>query len=360
MSKSIIITGINGQLSQFLTKYLQENVPELQIIGTLRHKSARKETYIFDTNRVTFDLMELSDHVSIENLIQKYKPDYFVNTAANAFVAESWALPMQHLQLNSAGVLCQLEAIRKHSPQTRYINMGTSEEFADAQYSPQDEKHPILPKSPYACSKAAARYYTRIYRESYNLYCIQPWVFNFESFLRDYKYLPKKVTLGVARINNAIKNKIPFEPIILGNINSKRAWQAAQDVADAIWRMLNQDDYKDIGPNFSKLSEYVISSEETNSVKTFCELAFKRANIEGVWVGKDLDEKFVIPDYINDFIEIKSNVLVSVDKKFFRPNDVNLLLGNPSKIKSELGWKPKYTFNQIINEMVDYDISNYE
>ncbi len=379
--KTIIITGINGQLSQYLAKYLQENEPNLQIIGTLRHKSARNEKYIFNLDKVIFELMDLSDHVSIENLISKYKPDFFVNTAANAFVAESWKLPMQHLQLNAAGVLCQLEAVRKHSPLTRYVNLGTSEEFADAQYIPQDEKHPILPKSPYACAKAAARYYTRIYRESYGLYCIQPWCFNFESPLRDHKYLPKKVTLGVARINNAIQNKQSFEPIVLGNIYSKRAWQAAQDVSDAIWRILNQERYnkefENIGIHgttapinsveqqtcdrsnieiYSKIiKEYVISSEETHSVKTFCELAFKRANLNGYWKGEGLNEKYILDNDTNS----QSNILVSVDKEYFRPNDVNLLLGNPTMIKNDLKWEPKYKFEQIINEMVDWDIKNY-
>lgn len=351
---TVVITGANGQLGQYLIKYLQDNEPNIKIIGTVRHKSYDDQEYIYDRKKVQFELLDLSDPHCTENLFLKYKPDYFINTAANAFVGDSWALPVQHMQFNAIGVLHQLEAIKKHSPHTRYFNMGTSEEFAVSEVTgPQNEETKIYPKSPYGAAKAAARYLVSIYRESFNLYAIQGWTFNFESKLRGEKYVTRKITKGVARIVHAIKNGQEFEPIELGNIYSSRSWQHASDVAEGIWLQMNQD-----VSNGKKPKEYVLSSTDTHLVKDFVDSAFAAAGIEGAWIGSGLNEKLILTS--NSGQIAKSGLLVSVNPKFYRPLDVTYLYGDPAKIKAELGWKPKFNYQDIIKEMVEHDIATYK
>lgn len=346
--KKVIITGVNGQLGQYLAKYLTEEVSDIQVVGTRRHKSYDLQPCIFDQDKVQIELMEASDSHSIENIILKHKPDYFVNTAANAFVGDSWVLPVQHLEVNTLAVVHQLEAIRKHSPHTRYFNMGSSEEFGKVKYSPQDESHLLSPRSPYGVSKIAARHIVEVWRDSYNLFAVQGITFNFESKLRGHKYVTRKCSLGVARIANAIKNELPFEPIELGNVNSYRDWQHASDVARGIWLMLNYD----------KPETFILSSGETHSVKEFVELAFKEANIEGFWHGNGLNEEFCVSNHLMEEYDLKSSVLVKINPKFFRPAEVDLLHGNSSKAREKLGWTPKYSFPDLVKEMVRHDLQS--
>jgi GDPmannose 4,6-dehydratase len=398
MSKTAVISGVNGQLGQYLVKYLLDNEPEITVIGTVRHKSYDDQEYIFDKNRIKFELMDLMDPHSIENLILKYKPDYFINTAANAFVGDSWALPVQHMEFNAIGVLHQLEAIKKHSPHTRYFNMGTSEEFAVSEVTgPQNENTKIYPKSPYGAAKAAARYLVSIYRNSFGLYAIQGWTFNFESKLRGEKYVTRKITKGVARIFKALNTGKSFEPIELGNIYSSRSWQHASDVAEGIWLQLNQDrtnkKLKDqwsqycidnglaIGSMglscmsdeqlnayntrfrteraafFAKnIKEYVLSSTDTHLVKDFVDAAFEVAGIGGEWSGTGINEKKQLVIY--DGHEARKVDLVTINSKFYRPLDVTYLYGDPAKIKAELGWNPQFNYQDIIKEMVEHDIAH--
>lgn len=345
MSKNIIITGYNGQLAQYLIKYLLENEPELKIIGTVRHKSYDKQELIFDKSKITIELMDLCDPHSIESLIIKYKPDYYVNAAANAYVGESWNLVYQQMEINCLAVVHQLEAIRKHSPHTRYLQSGTSEEFACTENNgkPQDETTRIAPRSPYGCAKAASRMLLNVYRKSYNLYAVMNWTFNFESKIRGEKYLTRKVTKGVARIYHALCKNEDFLPIYLGNLYSYRSWQHCSDVVVGLWKTLNQESPKD----------YVFSESETHSIKEFVEKSFASAAIEGVWIKDELPESEVF---------IKKNtkkILVAISKEFYRPLDVTFLYGDATKAKKELGWEPKVTFDELVNEMVKHDIENY-
>ena len=716
---NFIVTGANGQLGQFLIKYLQDNEPDLNIIGTVRHKSYDKQSYIFNRQKVILELMELSDVHCIESLICKYKPRYFVNTAANAFVGESWKVPVQQIELNTLGVLHQLEAIRKHSPHTRFFNMGTSEEFGNDVNDGllQNEKTLINPKSPYGCAKAAARYLVNTYRNSYNLYALQGWTFNFEcltektpillknknsnlidikpieeivphrtssekgkryittgkcdwliwngnnwteiktrtanwndekndkkvirvmcrggyyeatsshksfkkgeietpteelkkgdelelkelpelsqksclsleeaeflglmtaeghvckknntarftnkdvslcerakelwskiscgfssdyysksgftgekdikninfygdshycsylrkqlytemgekrvpqrilnsssdiiltylkaynsgdglkaghqktefksfgtvsqtlaaglwyllnkqgfrvilcptekedgsvyyvininsdnnphafgkhlvknineitnlspikykgwlfdieteshtysagigftwvhnSELRGEKYVTKKITQGVARIYHSIKNNRNFEPIELGNLDSHRSWQFCGDVADGIWRMLNQDKYnsqiREKLKNGEKLESliknYVMSADSCHTVREFVETAFTSANITFQrWKKINNIEKLYLSDYISasNFINYAASPLVQINPEYLRPHDVSYLNGDASLIKNELEWKSSLTFQQLVDRMVSYDILNY-
>lgn len=346
-----IISGINGQLAQYLTKHLLDNEPDVRVVGTLRHKSFDNQPYIFDRSRITLELMDLSDAHSIESLIVRYKPDYFVNAAANAFVGESWSVPRQHLEINTLAVLDQLEAIRKHSPHTRYFNMGTSEEFAiSTKTGPQDETTPLAPKSPYGAAKCAARHIVSVWQQSYNLFALQGWTFNFESPIRGEKYVTRKITLGVARIAAAIKAGQPFEPLELGNLDSYRSWQYAGDVADGVWRMLNQ----------TKPVPYVLSAPDTHTVREFVEKAFAAAGFEGWWMGEGKKETFKWHPYGAQHDPSGDPesfwTLVRINPIFLRPSDVTYLHGDATRARTELGWTPKVSFDELVTRMVKSDL----
>lgn len=369
MTKTCIITGINGQLSQYLAKHLLENEPDVRVIGTVRHKSFDNQPYIFDRSFIGIELMDLSDSHSIESLIVKHKPDYFINTAANAFVGESWQVPAQHFEINALAVLHQLEAIRKHSPHTHYFNMGTSEEFGiSVKTGPQGEDTLLGPKSPYGASKCAARHIVSVWQQSYNLYAVQGWTFNFESPIRGEKYVTRKITKGVARIARAIKDGKPFEPLLLGNLDSSRSWQHAADVADGVWKMLNQKEPK----------PYVLSASDTHLVRDFVNMAFAEARIielqtaqgpqgnqqvQTCWRGEGLDEVFELGGMETHVSESgwDSSVgywktLVKVSLEFFRPSDVTYLHGDAHRARTELGWTPRYDLKTLVREMVQNDL----
>ncbi len=347
MSKTAIITGINGQLAQYLAKHLLDTEPGIRVIGTVRHKSFDNQPYIFDRSRITIELMDLSDSQSIETLITRYKPDYFINAAANAFVGESWKVPLQHFEINAVAVMHQLEAIRKHSPHTRYFNMGTSEEFGvSTKTGPQNEDTPAGPKSPYGAAKCSARHIVSVWRQSYKLFAIQGWTFNFESPIRGEKYVTRKVTLGVARIARAIKDGQPFEPIELGNLDSSRSWQHAEDVAAGIWLMLTQAEPR----------EYVLSAPDTHTVRELVEKAFAAAGITGQW-AKDIDNPVAESErYIGMKDALGLRTLVKINPAFYRPADVTYLHGDATRIRAELGWSPKHSFDSLIEEMVRADL----
>ena len=244
------------------------------------------------------------------------------------------------MNTNCMAVLYQLEAIRKHCPDCRYYNAGSSEEFGDVVAAPQDETHPLRPRSPYGASKAAARHLVKVWRESYNLYAIQGWLFNHEGTRRGEEFLTRKVTKGVADIfwKNSIGDG--FKPIELGNLEAKRDWSDAEDFVAGIWKMLNQKEPK----------EYVLASGETHTIREFVETAFAYAGYGAEkckWVGEGLDEKYIHGD----------KVLVSINPKFYRPAEVELLLGNPSRAEKELGWIRKTNFQGLVKKMVDNDIN---
>ena len=349
-NKKIIITGISGQDGSYMVDYLLANTIH-NIYGVVRRSS--KPDYgnlslSIDNLRLKFVTGDLSDSQSIDKIVEKIKPDYFINLAAQSFVKSSWELPEQTMDVNATGVMRCLEAIVRHAPNCRFYNAGSSEQFGDVQYSPQDEKHPHRARSPYGASKIAAHQIVKTYRESFNLYAIQGLLFNHESPRRGEEFVTRKITLGVARIAKAIKNKQLFDPIELGNIDSKRDWSHAKDFVDGIWKMLNQD--KD-------LREYVLSSNETHTIKEFIELAFKEANIEGVWTGEGENQRYNIVNHVlEDNDNIQSYNLIRINPKHYRPADVEILLGDSSRARKELGWSPKYDFKSLVREMVQSDL----
>ena len=377
MSKTVIISGVTGQAGSYFVDYLLEKT-DYKICGTIRRLSVSNYKNISHIKSDRFKLitMDLSDPISIDNVIRIHKPDYFINAAANSFVGSSWTLAAQHMQCNAMGVLYILEAIKNHSPNTRFINYGSSEEFGDVAYSPQDENHPPRARSPYGASKIAARQLIKVYRESFNLYCLQGWSLNYESERRGEEFVTRKITKGVARIYHDILNGRKFQPIFLGNLESRRDWSHALDIVDGVWRMLNQEKYnsKLLGQKDdylpSHIKEYVLASNTNHSVKEFVEKAFNAAGINGYWYNNGFDpleERFYLcndevedmAEYMGDFDIINDECsLVRIDPTLFRPADVETLRGSYDAIKKDLGWEPKVGFDELVSRMVKNDIEN--
>lgn len=343
MSKKVLITGILGQDGANMAEYLLENTDNL-IYGMQRRSGSPNFHNI--KNFIAHDRFnlvdgDLTDSVSINELVLRIQPDYLINFGANSFVGVSWDTPLSVFDINACGVIRCLEAIKKHQPDCRFYSAGSSEELGDVDYSPQDLKHPIKPRSPYGASKAAARHLVKVYRESYNLYAVHSILFNHEGPRRGAEFVTRKITKKVAEIFHKIKNNEKFEPLQLGNIESRRDWSDSRDFMRGVWLMLNQDEPKD----------YVLASGETHSVKDFVSKAFSAAGIPGLWSGEGLSAKFRL------FQE--NTTMAEISEKWFRPAEVDLLHGDASEAQKELGWKREISFDKMIEDMVKCDLALY-
>ena len=348
MSKKVLITGVTGQDGSYMVDYLLDNT-DYEIFGMIRRCSKPDYSNLklsLNNTRFKFVVGDLSDSQSIENLVREINPDYFINFAAQSFVGSSWQIPEQTFDVTAMGTLRCLEAIRKFSPKCRFYSAGSSEEMGDVQYSPQDLNHPIRPRSPYGAAKAAARHITKVYRDSYNLYAIHSILYNHESERRGEEFVTRKISKGVARILSSIKKVEMFSPIELGNLDAKRDWSHSKDFVRGIWIMLNQDSPK----------EYILSSNETHSIREFVEKSFKVVDLEGVWHGQGAGEEFSLPNHLMKDENVCSSVLVKINPKFYRPAEVDVLHGDNSLAKQELGWKAEYSFEDLIKCMVKNDV----
>jgi GDPmannose 4,6-dehydratase len=347
MSKKVIITGVTGQDGSYMTDLLLEDT-DYEIYGMVRRTSTKNYKnieHLLSNSRFKIVTGDLSDSQSIDNLIREIKPDYFINLAAQSFVGSSWQIPEQTFDIDAIGVIRCLEGIRKHVPNCRFYNAGSSEELGNVDYSPQDENHPLKPRSPYGAAKAAARHLVKVYRESYNLFAIQGLLYNHESERRGEEFVTRKITKNISRIKKAINKNEKFEPLELGNIDTKRDWSHAKDFVRGIWLMLNQSEPK----------EYILSSGEAHTVREFIEKAFKMAGIYGEWVGKDTAEKYILKKTLNS-IYYDNQILVKINPEFYRPAEVDLLLGDSNKAHKELNWKLDISFDSLIKIMVENDL----
>ena len=346
-----IVTGVTGQDGSYMVDYLLENT-DLYIVGGVRRLSVYNHVNIKHIDNERFILLnfDLTDPHSITRIVEKLKPKYFINLAAQSFVASSWDFARQTWATNSTSVLDILEAIRLYKPDCRMYQAGSSEEFGNVSYAPQDEKHPLKPRSPYGASKAAARQLIKVYRESYGLYAVQGWLFNHESERRGVEFVTRKITTSIARIKKEIKLGGKITPIELGNINAKRDWSHAYDFVDGIWKMLNQNEPKD----------YVLSSNETHTVREFVEQAFQHAGIDGSWAYSMSCPEDLPLEQTEVFIsKDKEKILVRINPKFYRPAEVELLFGDSSLARKELNWEPKINFDNLVSRMVNHDLKNY-
>ena len=346
--KTVVITGVTGQDGSHMVDFLLKNTDYL-IFGGVRRLSVYNHENIKHIKSDRFHLInfDLTDSHAISRTVEKLQPDYFINFAAQSFVASSWDFARQTWQTNSTAVLDILEAIRLYKPSCRLYQAGSSEEFGNVQYAPQDENHPLKPRSPYGASKAASRQLVKVYRESYNTYAIQGWLFNHEGTRRGEEFVTRKITKNVARIYNTIKENKEFKPLELGNIDAKRDWSDAEDFVEGVWMMLNQDKYN---PNYDGTpKEYIFSSNETHTIREFAEKAFACAGISGEWIGEKEHEVYLSKD---------KKVLIQINPKFYRPAEVELLLGDSNRARKELNWQPKISFDKLIEKMVQWDLNN--
>ena len=339
--KKVIITGVTGQDGSHMADYLLANTEHIIVAGVRRLSVKNHENikHLADNPRFKLIDLDITDQSNVDRVISEEKPDYFINFAANSFVGVSWNMPENHMNTNCMAVLYQLEAIRKHCPECRYYNAGSSEEFGDVVITPQDETHPLRPRSPYGASKAAARHLVKVWRDSYDLYAVQGWLFNHEGTRRGEEFLTRKVTKGVAKIVKEMRDGKKVIPLELGNLEAKRDWSDAEDFVAGIWLMLNQE----------KPKEYVLASGETYTIREFVESAFGFAGFnpdECRWEGEGSHSKYYH----------REKLLVKINPKYYRPAEVNLLLGDPTLAEKEMGWERKTDFYGLVKKMVDRDL----
>lgn len=338
--KCVIVTGVTGQDGSYMADFLLENTDYI-VFGGVRRLSVYNHTNISHINSDKFKLInfDLTDSHSINRIVEKLSPEYFINFAAQSFVGSSWDFPQQTWETNTTSVIHILEAIRLYNPSCRFYQAGSSEEFGDVIYSPQDLKHPLRPRSPYGASKAAARQIVKVWRDSYDIFAIQGFLFNHESERRGEEFVSRKITKAVAKIAKSIhQGDANFEPLELGNLDAQRDWSHAEDFVRAVWLMLKQDKPKD----------YLLASGETHTVREFVELAFDNAGIQGYWSGEGIDEVYKLRGEVP--VDI---TLLKINEKFYRPAEVELLLGDPSEAQKELNWEKTVDFPDLVRRMCE-------
>lgn len=330
--KHALITGITGQDGSYLAELLLEKGYE--VYGIMRRKSVvdyGNVEHIKD--KIHFIYADMTDVVSLINAMKISDADEVYNLAAQSFVATSWEQPLATADIDALGVTNMLEAIRNVKPTARFYQASTSEMFGLVQEMPQTEKTPFYPRSPYGVAKLYGHWITKNYRESYNLFACSGILFNHESERRGKEFVTRKITYSVARIKQGVQDHIE-----LGNLDSKRDWGHSKDYVKAMWLMLQQ----------AKPDDYVIATNETRTVREFVETAFGHVGIKIQWEGTGIDE-------VGKDAET-GNVLVKVNKNFFRPAEVDVLLGNPAKADAVLGWKREIPFSELVEGMVKNDM----
>ena len=316
MAKTAFITGITGQDGSYLAELLLDK--GYQVVGGVRRASTTNYWRIEHLlDRITLKPADLLDQLSLIRVIEDVKPDEIYNLAAMSFVPASWDPPMLTGEFNAQGVTRVLEAVRHVNPRIRVYQASSSEMFGKVREVPQTELTPFYPRSPYGVSKVYAHYITVNYRESYDLFAVSGILFNHESPRRGLEFVTRKVTDGVARIKLGLA-----ESLSLGNLDAKRDWGFAGDYVRAMWMMLQQD----------KADDFVIATGESHSVKSLVEVAFGH-------VGLDWQKH------------------VRLDPRFLRPAEVEHLIGDASKARAALGWKPDVDFPQLVKMMVDADLA---
>ena len=337
MVKKAFITGVTGQDGSYLAELLLEKGYEIHAI--LRRSSVfttQRIEHILEHERMFTYHGDLTDSSNIHRLLMNIKPDEVYNLGAQSHVSVSFEVPEYTADVVGLGAIRILDAVRDLGPDCKYYQASTSELFGGIPGTePQSETTPFYPKSPYGAAKLYAYWVTVNYRESYNLFACNGILFNHESPRRGETFVTKKITTAIARIHQGRQNILT-----LGNMDAKRDWGHAKDFVYAQWLMLQQD----------KPQDYVIATGETHTVREFVELSFKEIGVDIEWQGVGVNEQGV--DSKTD------KVLVKVDEKYFRPAEVELLLGDPSKAEKELGWQRQISFQELVSGMVKYDLEN--
>lgn len=338
--KKALITGITGQDGSYLTELLLEKGYEVHgIVRRASNFNTNRIDHIYEDphneGRLKLHFGDLSDTSVTDKLVREIQPDEVYNLGAQSHVKVSFEIPEYTGNVVGLGVLRMLEAIRNYSPQARFYQASSSEMFGKVVETPQKETTPFYPRSPYGVAKVYGYWITKNYREGYNLHASNGILFNHESPRRGRTFVTRKITRDLSRVKLGMQ-----DTVYLGNLDSKRDWGHAKDYVEMMWLMLQQDQPDD----------YVVATGETHSVREFVELAAKNLDMDLVWEGSGVDEVG---------IDKKTNkAVIKVDPKYFRPTEVDLLLGDPTKAKSKLNWTLKHTFESLVKEMVAFDLDN--
>jgi len=340
--KVALITGVTGQDGAYLAEFLLNK--DYEVHGIKRRSSSfntgridhlYQDPHILDRNFI-LHYGDLTDSISLVRIIQKIQPDEIYNLGAQSHVAVSFETPEYTADTIALGALRILEAIRISGLEnkTRYYQASTSELYGSVQEIPQKETTPFYPRSPYAAAKIYAYWVTVNYREAYGIFACNGILFNHESPIRGETFVTRKITMALAKISLGLQ-----DTLYLGNLNAKRDWGHAKDYVEVQWLMLQQDEPDD----------FCIATGIQFSVRDFVNFAWSHLSKTIRWVGEGIDEK--------GYDSETGNLLVAVDKRYFRPTEVETLLGDPSKAKEKLGWEPKITFEEMVHEMMENDIN---
>jgi GDPmannose 4,6-dehydratase len=342
MGKCALITGVTGQDGSYLADFLTKK--DYIVWGLVRRSSsfnrARIEhLYLNEINNRNFKMVygDLSDSSNLLGIIDRIKPDEIYNLAAQSHVGISFETPEYTTDINATGTVRLLEAINKLNRKIKFYQASTSELYGMTKDESQSEKTPFHPRSPYACSKALGFYITQNYREAYGIFASNGILFNHESPRRGENFVTRKITLSIALILKNLQEKL-----VLGNLNSKRDWGYAPDYVEGMWMILQHD----------KPDDFVLATGETHTVREFVEKAFSVVNIEIEWDGQGINEK--------GYNKRTKKLLVEVSADYFRPSEVDILLGDPSKANDELGWRASTCFEDLVKTMVTSDIEYVE
>ncbi|MCL4490591.1 MAG: GDP-mannose 4,6-dehydratase [Nitrospirae bacterium] len=343
--KRALITGITGQDGAYLAEFLLNKGYEVHgikrrssSINTSRIDHLYKDPHEKDVS-LFLHYGDMTDSTNLIRIIQEVQPDEIYNLAAQSHVKVSFETPEYTANADAVGTLRLLEAIRllKLDNKTRFYQASTSELYGKAQEVPQKETTPFYPRSPYAAAKLYAYWITVNYREAYGIFACNGILFNHESPIRGETFVTRKITRAVARIKLGLQKKL-----FLGNLNAKRDWGHAQDYVEGMWLILQQ----------SEPDDFVLATGKTHSIREFLGLAFKEVGIEIEWEGEGVDEKGINKE--------TGEILVQVDPKYFRPTEVDILLGDNTKAREKLGWSPKHTLKDLVRSMVAADLIDAE
>jgi GDPmannose 4,6-dehydratase len=337
--KKALITGINGQDGSYLAELLLKKGYEVH--GTIRRASVftteRIDHLYRDPHEKNIRLLlhygDLTDSSNLNRLVEKIKPNEIYNLGAQSHVKVSFEVPEYTAEVDAIGTLRLLDAIKETGLRTRFYQASSSEMFGKAKETPQKETTPFYPRSPYGAAKVYSHWIMVNYREAYNLYACSGILFNHESPRRGKRFVSRKITRAAARIYHGLQDKL-----FLGNLDAKRDWGYAPEYVEAMWLMLQQE----------KCDDYVIATGEAHSVREMAEEAFKNIDINLEWKRKGANERGIDKK--------AGKVLIEVDPKYFRPTEVESLVGDASKAKKELGWKPKVKFRELVKIMVSADL----
>ena len=316
ITKTALVSGCTGQVGSYICELLLQE--DFRVYGIKRKSSSlntERLNHIFNNPNLKLEYGDVMDYSSVSNIVSTVKPDIFINCAAQSHVRVSFDIPIYTFEATGSSVINCLEAIKTYSPNTKFITMSSSEMFGSTP-PPQNEQTPFHPRSIYAVAKLAGYYAVINYREAYKLHCSNAICFNTESPRRGETFVTRKITRAATRIKLGLQDKL-----YLGNLDAKRDWSHAKDTSKAIYKIITE----------SEPDDFVIASGETHAIKEFAEIVFTKLGLN-----------------YKDYIEF--------DSKYLRPTEVDALCGDPTKIKTKLGWQPEYSFEQLIDEMIESDM----